>query len=324
MALYIPQNNGWKIFKKDVLIGIIHLKYYWDDDVDFETNERLHAGLRWSSTERNAYGSAWRHLVCEDDGPEDREEEKREYMDGPVDGKRFYYIRPHFDCDPHYDTPSPFHPIDFYGHYETMHLTILRSCRQTYVEANQILWNTNTFSFDNAIAFKRSIMTRNTYQKRMISSLRMEIEFGNFGTWRDWNSALSMATVKSLLSLRRLRLQIEYSLETESYINHFKGRQWRYHTTYCQSLQRLSTSSLTKVEICVRNRKYDSQDLLWAKVDRNEYADGLRTLLLDPQGDKIYAAAQLEDKEQSRKERALEAEARALRQRPRLGFSGGK
>lgn len=66
-------------------------------------------------------------------------------------------LKPHHFCSTDYETPDPA-MTEFYYDHETMRLTLLRSCRQIYVEANAILWTTNTFSFANFIPLKRSMI----------------------------------------------------------------------------------------------------------------------------------------------------------------------
>lgn len=55
-----------------------------------------------------------------------------------------------------------------------------------------------------------------------------------------------------------------------------------YQRTECDGLRILSTLPLTEVDILVRNPSGASEDAVWSKSDRKEYADGLRELLLEP------------------------------------------
>ncbi|KAL8777853.1 MAG: hypothetical protein Q9194_002329 [Teloschistes cf. exilis] len=64
-----------------------------------------------------------------------------------------------------------------------MRLTLLRSSRQIYVEAKEVLWTTNTFSFTDPIAFKRFMSTRSVHQKRMLRNLRL---YSLVSTCYDW------------------------------------------------------------------------------------------------------------------------------------------
>ncbi|KAL9611712.1 MAG: hypothetical protein Q9204_009005, partial [Flavoplaca sp. TL-2023a] len=178
-----------------------------------------------------------------------------------------------------------------------MHLTLLRASRQIYVEANRILWTTNTFSFNDGPTFGEFMKTRNIHQKRLIHNLRFEMRWG----WGDefrWNSAFSMALVKSLSGLRTLRLQIVCNLKKECW-EYNKDRFVRL-STYTESLRKLSIMPLRSTEIAVRTSSSKGGPLLWRlhpgnredfwqKGDREKCAEELKALLLDPKGADAYA-----------------------------------
>ena len=292
---------------------LVHLRYFYDDEVSFEVNEELHAGLHWSPELQQTYGSAWRHVVCEEDCPENQEDRKMTTSDGEV-----LSMQSHFACGSHlYDKPSERDVVNgawLHYYHETMRLRVLRSCRQIYVEANNILWTTNTFSFDDATTLKRFMMTRTINHKRLIKSLRLQMAWMFCGE-KEWNSAINMPLVRSLSGLRRLRLNIQHEMRSESYKS-LKECDLLYTTSYFDGLQKLSTLPLTEVDIVFENPKYISEKILWSKVDRQDFAEGLRKILLNPKGAQIYAEDQLEQKEFSRKQREFFAEAKASMFRP--------
>lgn len=241
----------------------------------------------------------WRHSVCEDHGSEDREDVKKHpCWPRAIEGEYEYTVSaPHLVCKSDYGPLNPDDPIPPPLH-ETMRLTILRACRQTYVEADQILWTTNTFALDDATTFKRFMMTRNIHQKRMIRSLRLEAQWGLYGDSKEWNRALNMPLIRTLSGLRQLRLRIEYSYEANIYSKD-KEQNLLYCTTYCEGMHRLSTLPLTEANIHVRNPGFDeSEESQWTEADRNEFARGLINLLLNPEGANIYAANQLRKEEE--------------------------
>lgn len=229
----------------------------------------------------------WKHKVCHHDCKENRSDRKAP--------------RPHFECrfreeelyfDMFDEDPEPLYDD------VTLHLTVLRASRQLYVEANRVLWTTNTFSFPDGVTFREFMNTRNIHQKRLIRSLRFEMEWG-FGRETYWNSALSMALVKSLTGLQTLRLQIVCELEKERW-DHNKDHFVRL-TTYTDGLRKLSILPLTSVEIAVgaSERAFSKHDLfatprwhgsseLWQKGDRDRCAQDLKALLLDPKGAQVY------------------------------------
>ncbi len=294
---------------------LIHLRYLFDDEVSFETNEELHRVLHWSPELETTYGSAWRHVVCKEDCHENQEDEKLTTSDGEI-----LSIRSHQKCESNLNY-DPIEPNKIYKEWycddrEMVRLSVLRSCRQIYVEANKMLWTTNTFSFADATTLKRFMMTRTVHQKRSIESIRLQMEFIFYG-YKEWNTALNMPLVRSLSGLRRLRLRIEHEMDTKDY-EYAKSHDRLFTTTYCEGLQKVSTLPLTEVEIVTRNPQYLPEHDLWTKADREEFAEGLREILLNPKGAQIYADDQLRRKEACRKTKELEAEIKASMSRPRL------
>ncbi len=182
----------------------------------------------------------------------------------------------------------------YFGH-EMKRLGVLRSCRQIYVEAKNILWTTNTFSFADATTFRRFIMTRTINQKRLIKILRLRmLSFEE----KKWNKALNMALVRSLSALRRLRLYIEYDVYWGDYEyaksqNLLYGHNLLYGTSHFSGLKKLSTLPLNDVNIVVQHSRHMSIDHGWSEVERQEFAEGLRKILLNPKGASIYAEDQL-------------------------------
>ena len=302
------RNNIWS----EVLGNrLIHVRYLYDDELSFETNEELHSAMTWSRQLHKTCGSAWRHVVCERDCPE-AQEDRRFTSDGET-----FLLESHHACesDLGYDTyePEQFHGVWGYFHHEMMRLSVLRSCRQIYVEANNILWTSNTFSFADSVTFRRFMMTRNIHQKRLIESLRLQMEWVD----KQWNKSLNMALVRSLSGLRRLRLNIEHKLLFGSYESE-KSLNLPYPTLHFDGLKKLSTLLLTEVEIVVETPVIGSEDHLWTKEDRQDFAEGLRTILLNPKGAQTYAEDELKWKEKRRREKEDAAKIKALIYKPRV------
>ena len=290
---------------------LIHFRYFYDDELSFVTNEELHTAMTWSQQLHETCGSAWRHVVCKRDCPEALED-RRFTSNGET-----FLLQSHHACesDLGHDTPEPekFHGEWGYFDHEMMRLSVLRSCRHIYVEANNILWTSNTFSFANSVTFKRFMMTRTNYQKRLIESLRLQMEWGDY----QWNKSLNMALVRSLSGLRRLRLNTEQKLLFGSY-EFAKSHNLLYIITQSDGLKKLSTLPLTEVEIVVETPAFESEDHLWTKADRQDCAEGLRIILLNPEGAQIYAEDELKRKEESRREREDAAKIKASMYKPRF------
>ena len=276
---------------------------YMDDDLSFKDHDAI-CGYSYDR-------SPWRHIVCEDDGPEDGPKKKwvpnpRYYFHLPG---RDIYRGPHSDCDLDYEEPSSLCPIEFDEH-ETMRLTVLAVSRQVYAEANHILWTTNTFSCCDGITFQRFMKTRTLGQKRLIRNLRFEMEW-DFGDWKIWNKALSMPLVKSMIGLRTLRLNILYDLKEylwQGVTDNFIGS-----ITFSEGLRRLSTLPLTGAEVAFRISGHTSRPGLWQKVDRDACAQKLREILLNPEGAEVYAEQQRRLKESSARNRQMEASSASIR-----------
>ena len=199
--------------------------------------------------------------------------------------------QPHHHCDVQlaYEIGSKYKQS---GH-ESMHLTALRVCRQIYIEANDVLWSTNTFSFnDAAISLDRFMSARTTRQKRSLRKLRLHMDW----VWdedKSYNRALGMTLIKSLTGLRSLRLQINHSMEAAHYQQMRALGDELFQTRYLAFVHKMAVLPLTNVEVFVGDRSQSSYvELLWTEADRMEYAEGIRKILLDPKGAEIYAQKQ--------------------------------
>lgn len=80
-------------------------------------------------------------------------------------------------------------------------------------------------------------------------------------------------------------------------------------------LRKLSTLPLTSAGISFRTSQYQSEVGLWTKFEREELADSLQIVLLNPRGAEVYAEAQQKLKEESKRQRQLELKARESRTR---------
>ena len=178
-----------------------------------------------------------------------------------------------------------------------MHPVLLRTCRQIYAEANQVLWETNVFSFNDVPSFTRFMSSRSGFQKRLIKKLRLAMNW--LEDVDSWDSVLSMALMRSLQGLRELWLLINHSAwrakRTKSEIDsllvgHLKG-------STLPGVRKLASLPLQQVNVRV---VYDPscQDLdernsdpafLWTAEDRQDYAKRLRDRPLDPNGAEVWA-----------------------------------
>ncbi|KAL9581438.1 MAG: hypothetical protein Q9212_003902 [Teloschistes hypoglaucus] len=244
----------------------------------------------------------WKHQVCEDDAPEDQPGEKCTFT-GKNGIHLVYWCRPHYRCNRRYPELLVALPLDS-DEYEKMHLTLLRSCRQIYVEANQVLWSTNTFSFTAPVSFQHFTQTRTGHQKRLIRTLRLEMEWTPKRDIVPWIRALTMTVVRSFTGLRALRLQIIHDMEAGVYRRVAKEEpEFPQGTFWCDGLQKLSVLPLARVEVAVRGTelaKYQFGLEQWTERDRKELGDRVQAMLLNPKGAEAYAEYQERQKEISR------------------------
>lgn len=276
------RNKIWRLVLGDRLI---HIDYKNQSMNSVDQKETIRDGWRFCSP--------WRHAVSQGDGLEDQLERKLARCDteNDLDAIR---IGSHNRCD----NNLPFHP-DFLvesNDHETMQLTVLRACRSIYVETNEILFNSNTFSFIHTTAFKRFMMTRTAHQKRLIHSLRLDIHWRRCYQWNGpWSTALNMARIRTLPNLRTLRLHIKTlppyddihgTLDIDSV-----QRQTSYWwddmlAEFGEGLRRLSTLPLTDVQVIFRIGDHEST---WPEELTRDVAGYWRSMLINPKGAEIYA-----------------------------------
>ena len=277
--LRLPQEIRDKIYSELLGDRLIHLKYEFIADVSFEKDDDLYAAMHRESGEECS--RTWRHVVCECDCPEIKSDRKTTYPNLDGGEEEVSWDRSHGRCDRSLDD-------SIYLDHETLSLQILRSCRQTYNDANRILWSTNTFSFNDGMTFERFVGTRSLIQKHMLKSLRFHIRVDwEIDEHKEWNTALKIATVRSLQGLRQLRLRIEWSIASGVYRLMKQHSLFPYCTRYIEGLQKLATLPLTSVEIAVKKfpfRERQSMAKSWSKAERTEYAEVLRKMLLGPKG----------------------------------------
>ena len=179
-----------------------------------------------------------------------------------------------------------------------MHLRLLRTCRQIYTEANQVLWETNIFSLDDARTFVRFMDTRNTHQRGLINKIRLVMRLGPGSDW-EWNDALDMPRVKSFQGLRFLWLAINERQTAKQFEEH--ERLGLLHRIMIDSksgdaiLRRLATLPLTKVNVVVTSKDfyYDYREPihpsdLWTRQQQEKCAELIRARLLDVDRVKLF------------------------------------
>ena len=306
------RNKIWKFVLGDRLI---HLGYEGERRIHTVTEERR----------------SCKHIVCRHDRPEHEMTEKE-----------IHWRQPHQSCDHELTLQWGYPMLSRNGvnrkkpDPESMHLTVLRVCRQIYNEANDILWATNTFSFNDADpTFIDFIESRTTRQKHSLRKLRFQMDWV-YEDDKCWNRVLRMTLVRSLIGLRSLRLQINHSMKAEVYqcakargdgLGLFQMRQLKF-------VEKLATLPLTDVEVFVSDFPhlvdYPSDEdeapvdtrASWTAEDRMDYAEGIRKTLVDPKGADVYAQNQKVLQEFHRENRERKKEQQASRDAERAELLG--
>lgn len=256
----------------------------------------------------------WRHVVCKHDCRENENIEVYTSID-EENGEEHVFNQSHHHCDGEMADQFGAMPYTFGAkhepNYESMHLTVLRVCRQIYNEANSTLWSTNVFSFDHAnVTFTRFIDARTTHQKRSLRGLRFQMDWVDEGD-KPWNRVLGVTLIRSLTGLRKLRLQINHSMEGAFYQKaKARGNQLGlFQMRQVGLVDKLAILPLTDVEVFVGDDSPPQRvNGLWTAEDRIEYAEEIRQILLNPRGAEKYAQEQKEFRESNREDREREKE----------------
>ena len=164
------------------------------------------------------------------------------------------------------------------------HLILLRTCRQIYAEANQILWESNIFSLNDVPSFTRFMNSRSAFQKRLIKKLRLAMDDVTMFTW---DHAMNISLVRSLQGLRELWLLINHQVELAKCIEFTQE-------IFLPVIRKLATLPLKQVTVRIgfdpqrgqdpHDRTYDTSDILWTAEEKQKFAKRLRERLLDPNG----------------------------------------
>ena len=186
----------------------------------------------------------------------------------------------------------------WYSYDREMHLCLLRTCRQVYIEANRILWGTNVFSLYDGYTFSSFINDRSLYQKGLIKKLRLVMKFGRIEC-QLWNDSLTIPLMKCLHSLRMVWLVINE--RHEAAVVEYKPTSMLLHSMSMrfeanrEGIRTLATLPLTDVSVAVTSNYIDDYNLvdyihledLWTRQQQDKYADAVRTRLLDADGVKL-------------------------------------
>lgn len=168
------------------------------------------------------------------------------------------------------------------------YLQVLRTCRQVYLEASRVLWNTNTFSFNDHITLRMFMDNRKTAQKQLLRKLHLDMRWPSGSEKCDWEKALTLTLIRSLKGLRIFHLYIE-----QSFLNHVINwkdkRDWEKDllSDTFKDVMKFKVLPLETVTVNIANglgyEEYERQSQ-WPLAGRTEWAEKLKSQLLDPEG----------------------------------------
>ena len=196
----------------------------------------------------------------------------------------------------------------------TVDLNVLGVCRQLYEEANHLLWTTNTFSFEDSNSFAKFFASLNPAQKRKLASIHISADIGGTGysyyrtglshqasnlqraRWDSnyWGKALKMSNLNMLRGVQTLFVCIRQSFDC---VNRHFGN----HTTAgdevieeankadLEPILRLRALSVRHVTVVVSDfseqlERHGWSAYRWTVAKKNEFAESIRALLVDPKG----------------------------------------
>ena len=216
----------------------------------------------------------WRHKVCENDCREDGRG-VLQIAKCSIEGTTYW--RPTYKaCQPCYVDADTNGPPELWKH-RTMHLTLLRVCRHIYREANNILWTTNTYSFNMGSALHKFVKTRTIDQKSLFRNLRLEIYWDVPTKSMDWLEYLGIIAFRSLVGLRKLRLNIVTDLTTSLYHNpDFRKSAMLKDSVLSSGLKYLSATPARDIQIWLRPSGYRSEEGRITRRDEQEICNDLQ------------------------------------------------
>jgi hypothetical protein len=205
---------------------------------------------------------------------------------------------------------------DFVEKYAKPYLQLLRTCRQIYLEASRVLWTTNTFSFSSPGALKMFMNDRKTAQKQLLKNLHLDMAWHWNNQKHNWEKALTMTLVRSLKGLKTFHLYIEQCLLNRDFTFADKP-DWETDVlsdSYFAEIMKLKMLPLETVTVNIANGKpYPHNEELppWPLAGRTEWAERMKSQLLDPEGAARWQDHQEHQKELVRQEKEELAQAHA-------------
>lgn len=190
-----------------------------------------------------------------------------------------------------------------------IHLDILRTCQPIYNEASPILWATTTWSFRHVTDFTQFMFRLTPAQKRMMTSLYLDLDRSFKPSPLDWNVNWTQAmkswwpTVEVYPNLTTLHVDILGIRESHSKWWTMPKKDYKYFGPGpdCSWLIWFRYSPLKEVRvICVQMENAGEPDsresVVLNKTERAEMADGIRLALMNLAGGRDEEGQSVEDR----------------------------
>ena len=169
-------------------------------------------------------------------------------------------------------------------------LSILGACRLIYEEANNVLWLTNTFSFEDCTSLLQYVRSLNVNQRNKLKTLHFETGVPCFHCLQ-FTHLTHLELLSTLSGIRSLLITIHL----RSFCGPIFGESDDAES-YTEPLSRLQTLPLTYVTVTIIGDtrpidlgygKYSTYR--WTVAQKRQTAEKLRSRLLDPRGNDIVA-----------------------------------
>ena len=243
-----------------------------------------------------------------------RESQKHDHNPFQASGAPLYKMFEEDHMDNH---QSCYESIDRYtcrakDRRPTVSLTLLRVCRQMYLEATETLYESTIFAFRNSRAFVEFCNSLTSHQREMLREVHASS--ARFGGPEDQDWLFDdQETFPYLPGLTTLHVSINFTVPVLEVYFHFRehsndlsGNEWN------QGLLRFQSLSIEKATVVINERTADVYDAEEEQYDmtvreKRDCAERLRSRLLAEDGAKIAAldrAARLrETRRRCRKDR---------------------
>ena len=188
----------------------------------------------------------------------------------------------------------------------TANLSVLAVCRLLYEESNNVLWQTNTFSFDDSLSFTKFFSSMNASQKyklrKLHISMDMVIDADGPLCW-GWRTAIAPRVLTPLKNLKIVHLSFEQlcynnghprlpnaapQVHAKTIMDTFLGlRALPWKDEHDVNRGKHVTVIISHVA-CVKAEHHRPR---WTKAQKLETAETLRASLAAPNSAEIHAVA---------------------------------